>query len=43
MLPWCFSHIEGGAKSFHLKGGVARKVLPCLDGGGGGTNSFSIL
>ena len=34
----CISHIEGGggAKSFHsLKGGGARKVLPCPEVGGG--------
>ena len=30
-----------GTKSFHaLKGEGAQKVLPCLEGGGGGTNKF---
>ena len=32
-----FSHIEGGPENFPLfKRGGARKVLPCLEGGGGG-------
>ena len=35
-VAWSFSHIVGGgAKSVHsLKGGGARKVLPCLEGWG---------
>ena len=43
-----FSHAEGGGgggalKRFHsLKGGV-QKVLPCLNGGGGGRKTFRTL
>ena len=36
-----FSHVEEGAQKFStLKEGEIQKLLPCLEGGGGGAKSF---